>query len=369
MDLESLQKLIDTPPRRILFSRLPSDPGAAVAARKLNFPSRPDSHFHRELHLVLQGERFFRVGARVFHLRPGDALFIDRWEEHNQARPAPSGTEAPVYVSAILHGHDPMWWHTVRETPAGGFALVAEQVYVILPEALSVFFGRMVDSASACANAREMAVRLATAVNAALAAYAIALREAEETGGGGAMPLAAIRRRIAETRGAGCTMRELAALAGMSPSTFGRRFRAAYGYSVRDEVRRVREEFVQMAVVCGESQKEIAAKLGFSAVSNYSRWLRSHNRRSNQIEDIVRTYIEHRHGANCSLSELAERFGYSASRLVHLYKSRTGESIGDAVRRARRDYFRAHPAFSDAKMSKALGFLSVKAYRHFVASL
>lgn len=363
MNSEALRAMIDSPPRRILFSRLPSDPGAAEAARKLKFRGQRDSHFHRELHLVLQGERFFRVGARVFHLRPGDALFIDRWEEHEQAAPIPPPADDAPYVCAILHGHEPMWWHAVRETPSGNFALVADEAHVILPKALSVFFGHMVDSATACANARGMAVRLATAVNAALAAYSLALREAGQPGQEGAMPLEAIRRRIAETRGAHCTVRGLAALAGMSPTTFGRKFRAAYGYSVRDAIRRVREEFVQMSVVRGESQKEIAANLGFSAISNYSRWLRSHNHRSSQIEDIVRTYIAHQHGANCSLAELAARFGYSVSRLAHLYKARTGEPIGDAVRRARIAYYRSHPALSEAKMAKALGFQSVKALR------
>ena len=120
----------------------------------------------------------------------------------------------------------------------------------------------------------------------------------------------------------------------------------------------MREAYVRHAVVCGETQKAIATALGFSAVSNYNRWRRQHDRRANRLEDIVRTYIDHNHGANCSLGELASRFGYSVSRLVHIYKERTGESIGDRVRQARLDYLQAHPELPLQTLAKNLGFLS-----------
>lgn len=365
MALEPLRAIIGQLPKRLLFSRLPSDAGAEEVARGLDFHRSPDSHYHRELHLVLQGEQVFRVGGKVFMMRSGDALFIDRWEEHGHTTPPSSKAGDLPYVCAILHGHEPMWWHIVRETRPGTFVLVSDETHVILSDSLSAFFKRHVDAASVCADTHKMAVRLATAVNAAVAEYALALEEAAPGGASRGMSLEMVRRRIAETHGARCTVKNLAALAGLTQQTLERRFRAAYGRSVRNEIQRVREEYVHMAVVCGESQKEIAAALGFSAVSNYSRWLRSHSRRSNQLEDIVRTYIDHSHGANCSLSELAARFGYSVSRLVHIYKERTGESIGDAVRRARCEFVRAHPGLPDAKMAKALGFQSVAAYHRF----
>ena len=115
------------------------------------------------------------------------------------------------------------------------------------------------------------------------------------------------------------------------------------------------------------SPSAIASSLGFTAVSNYCRWRRTREQRSSRLEDIVRTYIDHCHGANCSLAALAARFGYSASRLAHIYRERAGEAVGDAVRRARLEFLRAHPALSDAEMAKALGFRSVAAYRGFAA--
>ncbi len=366
MQLPSVQAILDiisAPPRRILWSRLPSDDEAEEALAARVAQDQVDSHYHRELHLVLQGERLCLVGGRAFRLRPGEAVFIDRWEEHVLS--AWPGSEDVPYVSAVLHGHDTMWWHVIRETSLGKFDLVAQETHVILSAELSAFFRRHLDAAMACADLGEATVRLATSVNAAVAEYGLAIGQAIQSGSPQTMPLEMVRSRIAETNGAHCTVKGLAALAGMPATTLDRKFRAAFGCSVRDEIQRVREAYVKMSLVGGHTQKEIAASLGFSAVSNYNRWQRTHDRRSNRLEDIVRTYITHRHGANCSLAELAERFGYSQSRLVHLYRERTGESIGDRVHQARIDYVRAHPELTDAKMAKALGFLSETAYRRW----
>lgn len=346
-----------SPPRRLLFSRIESDAEAETPAAAAAFKGRPnDSHFHRELHLVLSSSRLFRVGGRSFLVRPGEAVFVDRWEEHCSVAP-PGVTDAP-FVTAVLHGHQPMWWHTICEQGFNNFRLIVPETYVNLSPELSAFFERHLDAALVDTAMPETAIRLATTVNAAIAEYVLAIGRAAQAGERQALPLEAVRRRIAESNGAHCTVAGLAALAGLDPKTLDRRFRAAFGRSVRDEIQRVREAYVRFAVVCGETQKAIATALGFSAVSNYNRWRRQHDRRANRLEDIVRTYIDHNHGANCSLGELASRFGYSVSRLVHIYKERTGESIGDRVRQARLDYLQAHPELPLQTLAKNLGFLS-----------
>ena len=346
-----------SPPRRLLFSRLDSDAEAETPAARAAFERQGvDSHYHRELHLILSAPRLFRVGCRRFLVRPGEAVFVDRWEEHVSVAP-PGAGNAPL-ITAILHGHEPMWWHTIREIRLNNFALVAPETHVNLSSELSAFFERHLDAALVDTAMPETAIRLATTVNAAIAEYILAVGRAAQAGERQALPLEAVRRRIAESNGAHCTVAGLAALAGLDPKTLDRRFRAAFGRSVRDEIQRVREAYVRLAVVRGETQKAIATALGFSAVSNYNRWRRQHDRRANRLEDIVRTYIDHHHGANCSLGELASRFGYSVSRLVHIYKERTGESIGDRVRQARLDYLQAHPELPLQTLAKNLGFLS-----------
>ena len=55
----------------------------------------------------------------------------------------------------------------------------------------------------------------------------------------------------------------------------------------------------------------------------------------------VRSYIRAAHGADCSLSILAETFCLSKFRLVHLYRQEIGETIGDTIDTARATYVRA----------------------------
>ena len=353
---------VASPPRRILFSRLESDAEADTPQALADFADQPvDSHFHRELHLVLSATRLFRVGGRAFLVRPGEAVFVDRWEEHGSVAP-PGVADAP-FVTAVLHGHETMWWHTIRETRLNDFDLVAPETHVNLSPELSAFFERLLDAALADTAMPETAVRLATAVNAAVAEYVLAVGSSGRVAEPQALPLETVRRRIAETNGAHCTVKSLALLAGLPPKALEQRFQAAYGRSVRDEIQRVREAYARLAVVRGDTQKAIATALGFSAVSNYSRWQRLRDKRGNRLEDIIRTYIDHRHGANCSLRELAARFGYSASRLVHLYRERAGESIGNRVRQARLDYIHSHPGLTIQTLAKNLGFPTVGAFR------
>ena len=372
MEMRTLDEILAalraaSPPRRLLFSRLESDAEAETPRALTTFgKASVDSHYHRELHLLLSGNRLFRVGGRSFLMRPGEAVFVDRWEEHSSI--APQGVADESCITAILHGHETMWWHTIREAGLNNFDLVAPETHVNLSPELSAFFERLLDDALAGTSTPETAIRLATAVNAAVAEYVLVVGRAVQIEARQPLPLEAVRRRIAETNGAHCTVAGLAALAGLTPKMLEHRFRTFFGRSVREEIQRVREAYVRISVVRGDTQKAIAASLGFSAVSNYNRWKRTHEQRSNRLEDIVRTYIDHCHGANCSLQELAKRFGYSVSRLVHIYKERTGESIGDAVRRARSEFIHAHPGMPDAKMAKALGFLSVAAYRRFAAT-
>ena len=358
--LETVRASLASPPRRVLSSRTDSDEGAAAACP----PHRTASHYHRELHLVVAGERFFSIGDKVFRVQAGDVLFIDRWEEHGSC-PVPGMAEAP-YACAVMHGHTPIWWNAVIERPDGTPELIDGATYVILTEEVSAFFSRHFEAALGCPDAAAAAVGLRTATISAVAEYAIAVgRAANDVRA--PLPVDMVRKRIADTSGAHCTVKGLAALAGLTPQTLDRKFRAAFGRSVRDEIQRVREAHLRFAIVSGQTQKEIASSLGFTAVSNYCRWRRTREQRSSRLEDIVRTYIDHCHGANCSLAALAARFGYSASRLAHIYRERAGEAVGDAVRRARLEFLRAHPALSDAEMAKALGFRSVAAYRGFAA--
>jgi AraC-like DNA-binding protein len=55
----------------------------------------------------------------------------------------------------------------------------------------------------------------------------------------------------------------------------------------------------------------------------------------------VRSYIRSAHGADSSLSRLADIFCLSKFRLAHLYRQEIGETVGDTIDAARAAYVRA----------------------------
>lgn len=58
----------------------------------------------------------------------------------------------------------------------------------------------------------------------------------------------------------------------------------------------------------------------------------------NNIIDLVQSRIENSHGRNCSLDQLAEYSGYSKFRLAHLFKEKTGKTVGCYIDEVRINY-------------------------------
>ena len=82
------------------------------------------------------------------------------------------------------------------------------------------------------------------------------------------------------------------------------------------------------------------------------------------ITDLVKSHIENTHGRGCSLGHMAAYSGYSRFRLAHLFKERTGVSIGDYIDRVRLDFLEKSPimGLKQKEIAEELGFSSPSAF-------
>lgn len=74
--------------------------------------------------------------------------------------------------------------------------------------------------------------------------------------------------------------------------------------------------------------------------------------------------IENMHERDCSLDQIARYAGYSRFRVAHLFKARTGMSVGDYINRIRLQYLdQAHVlGLRSKQVAAALGFRSTTAF-------
>ena len=85
---------------------------------------------------------------------------------------------------------------------------------------------------------------------------------------------------------------------------------------------------------------------------------------AHDIVDLIVSRIEHMRGRDCSLDQIARYAGYSRYRVAHLFKARTGMSIGSYINRIRAQYLeQARILDIPAKQVAAeLGFQSTTAF-------
>ena len=82
------------------------------------------------------------------------------------------------------------------------------------------------------------------------------------------------------------------------------------------------------------------------------------------IVDLIVSRIENMRGRVCSLEQIARYAGYSRFRVAHLFKARTGMSIGDYINRIRVQYLDQARilGLSSKQIATELGFQSTTAF-------
>ena len=82
------------------------------------------------------------------------------------------------------------------------------------------------------------------------------------------------------------------------------------------------------------------------------------------IVDLIVSRIENMRGRDCALDQIARYAGYSRFRVAHLFKARTGMSIGDYINRIRLQYLDQARilGLKSKQVAAALGFQSTTAF-------
>lgn len=82
------------------------------------------------------------------------------------------------------------------------------------------------------------------------------------------------------------------------------------------------------------------------------------------IVDLIVSRIENMRGRDCSLEQIARYAGYSRFRVAHLFKARTGMSIGDYINRIRVQYLDQARilGLTSKQIAAELGFQSTTAF-------
>lgn len=82
------------------------------------------------------------------------------------------------------------------------------------------------------------------------------------------------------------------------------------------------------------------------------------------LSGLLKNYIRHNSGRDCTMEKLSAVFGYSASHLAHVFRHDTGISIGDFINLAREEY--THQALENGmtqkEISYELGFSSAASF-------
>ena len=234
--------------------------------------THPDRHSQPEVLVALRGTTVQGLGDAVYRCSPGTVFFVAPHQRHDLNYPPTSPPVTHLWVG--LH---PNAVHArVLHVNQGRIRVGAN--FTVAPAALAVDWAELVARGRqtpepACARLYLLAAL--TALAGALVAAGYAEPAADERARMQADVLAAIRRQLDETAGAGTSLESLARLAGYSKFHFLRLFKAHTGHTVHAYIDRCRQRRVKAWQAQGWTCKAMGQELGFSCPAAFSRWRRS----------------------------------------------------------------------------------------------
>lgn len=240
------------------------------------------AHAHREFLIALDGDALYGHVPGIFRCAPGTVLYFDSGEAHDDGYPST--------VEGIRH----LWlmvasgWVSVN--------LLASKQGRLQPLMPMLGLGAAelgFDAAAALDRCRaesrehpELARLDLLSVVQAIAARVIEAGWRQDTGASGthqSRAIAAVRRHVSDTAGAGASLDALALLSGYSRFHLVRLFKRETGMGLGDWIDRCRLERVQQLQKAGKSLAEAAQALGFSSPSALSRWCARHGVRWTRV--------------------------------------------------------------------------------------
>jgi len=227
------------------------------------------AHVHREILVILDGVGPFAAHGRVWDCHPGMIFLLNSMEPHQlgYAPEQPNGDHLWVFL------HDHLIGYQVERIRRGGVKRAGHLLYTDRTSAsfIESIFGS--PGAEFPEQFRQMEARagliaLITAV--VKEGYLVPVKE--DTRSFQKRVVLTVRDHILETAGKGASLDSLARISGYSKYHFLRLFREHVGMTVHEFIDHSRSEKVAEMQRQGRRKKEIAAALGFSSLSAFSRW-------------------------------------------------------------------------------------------------
>jgi len=232
-------------------------------------------HQHREILFVLRGESNFPLNHKLFDVKAGDVILIDRWIPHRFGY-LPSEKNMlylwfylfPTHLNFLLHQID----------QDGNVSYVIK--WVELASDLKLVLDRRWDEFDKLSPQKALANLdrfLNFPLNMLLDEFRLYLHLnelKEEKSLANNDIVNSIQRIIEAKNGRDCSLAQLEKLTGFNRFYISHLFKAAYGISIGEYINRVRIIFFESAKKRGVSHKQIAFELGFSSNSSLLMWYR-----------------------------------------------------------------------------------------------
>jgi AraC-like DNA-binding protein len=271
---DHLNVLLQPSEWRIIGSRIGADAEPLPNSVRLAWArANTHRHAHREILVVLCGRgEYGYLGAR-YPCSPGTVFLLDSFEEHDNGYPpgCPDGDHLWVsaYQSDCIFRLVSIRNGAARLSGLWSHLLGLESTGIA---SLDPAFGAT-DGFAASQDMRVLRSRsVLSLLGLGIVQKGYALPEIEGSVSSQGKVIAAIRQYIRDTAGNGVSLDVLSQMSGYSKYHFHRLFKQHVGATVHDYVDACRATKLDEMVESGCSMKQIAAALGFSCQSAFSRW-------------------------------------------------------------------------------------------------
>jgi AraC-like DNA-binding protein len=230
-----------------------------------------DIHAHAEVLMVLDGECLFGAFGNVYKASPGSIFVFNPFDAHDR--------EYPTWTSQVTHLWLSFFEDTVfAQTLTCTAGKISDIKLLILPSSPGAhwqeIFHRLIRNTEIPAEIKRLKVYSALGDILFSILKAETLQSDERQGSIQRQVIDAMKLHIQRTCGKGVNLDVLSRISGYSKFHLERLFKQYTGLSIHNYINACRIQRTRELLESGSSKKEIAAVLGFSCLSAFSRWLK-----------------------------------------------------------------------------------------------
>ena len=272
----ALALLLAPDPQRIISTHCPDDRATVYDERHRAWMAQnTHTHAHREYLVILEGTCRYGYDGRTYAVTPGTVFFCDAGDMHDLKWPPWTPPMQQLWIG-IIGDHIIARLHALHHGADDESVMWTAHVW---PEEIGMAGDALLGGTFALEKAIPAVQRLR--IHAALCAITAALIQrgyaphVDEKTDFQQRIVHAVQRYIQETVGKDITLDSLSRFAGYSKFHLLRIFHRHSGFTIQKYIDRCRLERVHEMLQDGMKQWEIAAALGFSSPSSFSRWYKS----------------------------------------------------------------------------------------------